>query len=267
MRIHAPIARAAGGLTLVLDAGAGSAGGTISGELSGPAGAATVSLQRVEQSPSGRFAFSVSSCRVDLGGTPARFEVEVPGHLPPAVVGRRCQLGYVVSAECRPSLWTRLRAASPVALTASERPVHEDPGRLDRVIPSNAARRFHLELVDALLEGGGHISGRVHWESEAAPDGGFLVTVACDESWCTNFRFRSRRSPLLWETEQLWTDTCPATVMSDRRWSPFRVEIPTTAPKAVEGRVIAWRYTVEAAPATRRAFAGRAVVTPLRFEV
>jgi hypothetical protein len=56
-------------------------------------------------------------------------------------------------------------------------------------------------------------------------------------------------------------------VEADRRWSPFRVEIPATAPKAVEGRAIAWRYTVAAEPATRRAFAGRAVLTPLRFEV
>jgi hypothetical protein len=145
--------------------------------------------------------------------------------------------------------------------------VHEGPGRLDRVIPSNAGRRFHLDLVDALLEGGGHISGRVHWEPEGAPDGGFSVTVACEESWCTNFRFRSRRSPLLWETEEVWADTCPAAVEADRRWSPFRVEIPATAPKAVEGRAIAWRYTIAAEPAVRRAFAGRAVVTPLRFEV
>ena len=261
-------ARRAGGreLKLALDAAAGSAGGAISGEVSGPAGAATVSLLRVEQSPSGRFAFTVSSCRVDLRGPPARFEVEVPGTLPPAVVGRRCRLDYVVRADCRPSRWTRRRAVSPVALTAGERPVHEDPGRLDRVIPSNAARRFHLDLVNALLEGGGHLSGRVHWESEA-PEGGFSVKVACEEAWCTNYRFRSRRSPLLWDAEQLWADTCTATVEADRRWSPFRFEIPTTAPQAVEGRVIAWRYTVEAVPAVHRTFAGRAVVTPLRFEV
>lgn len=261
-------ARGAGGreLTLALDAGEGSAGGTISGELSGPAGAATVSLLRVEQSPSGRFAFTISSCGVDLGVGPAPFEVEVPATLPPAVLGRRCRLDYVVSAHCRPTRWRRRRAVSPVALTAGERPVHEDPGRLDRVIPSNTARRFHLDLVDALLEGGGHLSGRVHWDSEA-PEGGFSVTVACEESWCTNFRFRSRRSPLLWEAEQLWADTCTAAVVADRRWSPFRIEIPTTVPQAVEGRVIAWRYTVEAETAMRRAFAGRAVVTPLRFEV
>jgi len=50
----------------------------------------------------------------------------------------------------------------PVALTAGERRVHENPGRLDRVIPSQAARGFHLDLVEALLEGSGHISGRVH---------------------------------------------------------------------------------------------------------
>ena len=261
-------ARRAGGreLRLALDGGVGSAGGAISGELAGPAGAATVSLLRVEQSPSGRFVFPISSCRVDPGGASARFEVEVPGALPPAVVGRRCRLDYVMCADCRPSRWTRRRVVSPVTLTTGERSVHEDSGRLDRVIPSNAARRFHLDLVDALLEGGGHVSGRVHWESEA-PVGGFSVTVACEEAWCTNFRFRSRRSPLLWKTEQLWADTCAATADPDRRWSPFRVEIPATAPQAVEGRVIAWRYTVEAEPATRRAFARRAVVTPLRFEV
>jgi hypothetical protein len=154
----------------------------------------------------------------------------------------------------------------PVVLTPGERPVHEDPGRLDRVIPSQAARRFRLDLVEALLEGGGHISGRVHWESEA-PEGGFSVTVACEEAWCTNFRYRSRRSPLLWKTEPLWVDTCTTAADPHRRWSPFRVEIPATAPQAVEGRVVAWRYTVEAVTAVHRAFADWAVLTPLRFEV
>ena len=260
--------RRAGGreLRLALDTGVGSAPGAISGELSGPAGAATVSLVRVEQSPSGRFVFTMSSCQVELGGGSARFDVEIPDGLPPAVVGGRCRLDYVIGAHCRPSRWTRRRVELPVALAAGERPVHEDPGRVDRVIPSQSARRFRLELVEALLEGGGHISGRVHWESEA-PEGGFSVTVACEEAWCTNFRFRSRRSPLLWKTEQLWARTCTTTADPGRRWSPFRVEIPATAPQAVEGRAIAWRYTVEAAGAVHRAFADWAVVTPLRFEV
>jgi len=253
-------------LSLAVDAGVRSAGGAISGELSGPSGAATVSLLRVEESPSGRFAFTISSCRVDLGGASARFEVEIPGALPPAVVGRRCRLDYVVSAHCRPSRWTRRRVELPVALTAGERPVHEDAGRLDRVIPSQAARRFRVDLVEALLEGGGHVSGRVHWESEP-PEGGFAVTVACEEAWCTNFRFRPRRSPLLWKTEQLWAETCTAPADPDRRWSPFRVEIPATAPQAVEGRAIAWRYTVAAVSAMHHASAGWAVVTPLHFEV
>ena len=261
-------ARRAGGreFSLAVDAGVGSAGGTIGGELSGPAGTAIVSLVRVEQSPSGRFAFAISSCPVDLGGGSARFEVEVPGALPPPVVGTRCRLDYVIRADCRPSRWRRRRLVAPVALTAGERPVHEGPGRLDRVIPSQAARRFRLELVEALLEGGGHVSGRVHWESEA-PEGGFSVTVACEEAWCTNYRFRSRRSPLLWKSDQLWAETCTTAADPDRRWSPFRVEIPAGAPQAVEGRAIAWRYTVDAVAAMHRAFADWAVVTPLRFEV
>jgi hypothetical protein len=253
-------------LTLAVDPEPAWAGGAISGELSGPAGAATVSLLRVEQSPGGTFAFAVSSCPVDLEATPARFEVAVPATVPPAVAGGRCRLHYAVRADCAPSRWVRRRAVSPVSISARDRPVHEDPGRLDRIIPSSAARRFHLDLVEALLEGGGHLSGRVHWDSEP-PEGGFSVTVACEEAWCTNFRFRPRRSPLRWETEQLWVDTCTAAVDADRRWSPFRVEIPTHMPQAVEGRVIAWRYTVAALSPTRRAFADRAVVTPLRFEV
>jgi len=68
---------------LALDTGVGSAGGAISGELSGPVGSVTVSLLRVEQSPSGRFAFTISSSRVELGGGSARFKVEVPSALPP----------------------------------------------------------------------------------------------------------------------------------------------------------------------------------------
>jgi len=266
--VSSPLHRGGRGeeLTLAIQPETGSAGGSISGDLSGPTGSATVSLVRVEHSPSGTFMFVVSSCKVDLAGAPARFELEVPGALPPAVVGGRCRLDYIVRAEFAYSRWRRRRAVSPVAVTAGERSVHEDPGRLDRVIPSNPARRFHLDLVDALLEGGGHLSGRVHWESEP-PEGGFSVTVACEEKRCTNFRFRSRRSPLLWQTERLWVETCAALADADRHWSPFRVEIPATAPKAVEGRVIAWRYTVEAVSAMPHLFADRAVVTPLRFEV
>ena len=191
-------ARRAGGreLTLGLDAGAGPDGGAIRGELSGPACTATVSLlagRAVPQRPV-RVRRQLVPGRSGRRAGPVRDRDS--GSLPPAVVGRRCRLDYVYSADCAPSRWTHRRAVAPVALTACERPVHEDPGRLDRVIPSNTARRFHLDLVDALLEGGGHLSGRVHWKAEP-PAGGFSVTVACEESWCTNFRFRSRRSPLL----------------------------------------------------------------------
>jgi len=48
-------------LTLTLDAGAAAAGEAISGEVTGPAGDVTVALLRVEQSPSGTYAFSVES--------------------------------------------------------------------------------------------------------------------------------------------------------------------------------------------------------------
>src|SRR4029079_9626935 len=105
----------------------------------------------------------------DLGDEPALFEIEVPGSLPPAVVGRRCRLDYVISAHARVSGWRHRRAVAPISLTARDRPVHEDPGRLDRVIPSNTARRFHLELVEALLECGGPRTRRVALGTETPP--------------------------------------------------------------------------------------------------
>ncbi|MGH3075608.1 MAG: hypothetical protein ACRDQC_11800, partial [Gaiellales bacterium] len=108
-------------LTLALHSGTGSAGEAISGDLSGPAGSASVSLVRVEHSPSGTFMFTVSSCKVDLAGGPSRFELEVPGALPPAGVGGRCRLDYVVRAEFAYSRWRRRRAVSPVSVTAAER--------------------------------------------------------------------------------------------------------------------------------------------------
>ena len=132
-------------LTLAIHSETGSAGGSISGDLSGPTGSATVSLVRVEHSPSGTFMFVVSSCKVDLAGAPARFELEVPAALPPAVVGGRCRLDYVVRAEFAYSRWRRRRAVSPVAVTAGERPVHEDRG--DSTASSPPTRRAGSILI------------------------------------------------------------------------------------------------------------------------
>jgi hypothetical protein len=251
---------------LTVDAGAAAAGQTISGEVSGPAADVTVALLRVEQSPAGTYAFSVESGRAKPVGDAARFQLNVPPRLPPAAAGDRCRLEYAVRATCRASRWSRRQAVEPVVIRAAERAVHESASRLDRVIPSQPARHFHLELVDALLEGGGHVSGRVHREGDAE-DTAFLVTAMCEEAWCTNFRFRTRRSPLLWERRPLWSASDTVEVEDGGHWSPFRFDIPAGLPPAAECRVIAWRYTIEAQPAARRTFTDRAMLTPLRFEV
>ncbi len=237
-------------LKLAVVGEAGLAGAPVCGEVSGPAGPATVSLLRVERSPAGTFAFVLNSCRVALEGGRAQFELAASRTLPPAMVGERCRLEYAVRAVCAPTRWTRYRAASPVELSAGEQDVHEDRGRLDRLIPSHPASRFHLELVDAELQGGGQISGRVHVDP-----------------WCTNFRFRPRRSPLLWQTRSLWQQSIAVDLDAGHHWCAFHFDIPSHLPHAVEGRVIAWRYSVEARGQARRVLADRAVITPLRFDV
>jgi hypothetical protein len=253
-------------LTLTLDADHAAAGGVIRGEVAGRPGPATIALLRIEHSPSGVYAFNVGSTPVEIHGEGVSFELEAPASLPPQASGERCNLRYAVRATWRHSRWSRKHTVILVRIRPEERTVHEGGSRLDRIIPSQPARHFHLELVDALLEGGGHLTGRVHRDAGNA-EPAYLVTAVCEEVWCTNFRFRTRRSPLVWEVRKLWSTSLTATVEPDAHWSAFHIDIPGELPQATEGRVIAWRYSVEARPAARRAFADRAVLTPLRFEV
>jgi hypothetical protein len=258
--------RVATGVTLELDADAVAAGSSIGGRISGRDGPATITLLRIEESPAGVFAFNVGSCEIDVRDVAGRFELDVPGALPPQATGRRCTLHYAVRAAWRPSRWSRRQTIAAIAVRQGGRAVHESRGRLDRIIPSQPGRNFHLELVDALLEGGGQLAGRVH-RDPGCEERAFLVTAVCEEVWCTNFRFRTRRSPLLWEVQQLWSTSLTVPLTAGDHWGGFRFDIPGELPQATEGRVIAWRYSVEARPAARRPFPDRAVLTPLRFEV
>src|SRR5260221_6415430 len=79
-------------LKLAVVGEAGLAGAPVCGEVSGPAGPATVSLLRVERSPAGTFAFVLNSCRVALEGGRAQFEFAASRTLAPAIVGERCRL-------------------------------------------------------------------------------------------------------------------------------------------------------------------------------
>jgi hypothetical protein len=250
-------------LQLFLD-GPGSAGLPLHGEVD-TAAPVTVALMRLERSPSGLFAFAVTTSRAEPSAGRARFELLPPEQLPPAAVGRRCEIDYAVRAVSDSPRRTRRKGVVPVALSAGAQVVHMRNDRFDRVIPSHTARHFHLELVEALLEGGGRISGRVHGDHQ--PVAGITVTARCEELWCTNFRFRPRRSPPLWRGQPLWEQTARVEAGPDRRWCPFRFELPDRLPPAVEGRAVAWRYTVEARRPARRGFAESAIVAPLRFEI
>ncbi len=254
-------------LTLSMNAGAAvAAGESVLGQVTGDDGTAVVGLLRVERSPAGVYSFEMASSRVEVLGGTGSFELHAPAWLPPEATAPRCRLHYVVRLGWRPSRWSRKEMSRPVAILPAEQTVHESRNRIDRLIPSQPGRGFHLELVDAALEGGGHLAGRIHRDAGNA-DREFVVTAHCDEVWCTNFRFRSRRSPLLWETERLWSATEPVLLDADDHWGPFRFEIPEGLPAATEGRVIAWRYTLEGRAAARRAFAGHAVLTPIWFEI
>lgn len=246
-------------------AGAGVAAGTaVRGEVA-TASPVTVALLRVERSPAGLFTFAVASARVEPQDECAQFELTAPPHLPPPAIGRRCELDYAVRAITDAPRRSRRHGAVPVAMAGGETRIHEQNGRLDRVIPGHAGRHFHLELAEAALEGGGHIAGRIHVDAGTS-QGPFTLTARCEESWCTNFRFRPRRSPPLWQTQPLWEETISVQPEPDRRWSPFRFEFPPQLPPGVEGRAIAWRYSIEARR-PRRGFADSAIVTPLRFEI
>ena len=245
---------------------AAAAGGSVHGRVRGSDGPAMVALLRMEQSPTGVYAFQVDSSAVDVTDGVAPLELHAPGWLPPEATGRGCRLQYTVRVAWRPSRWSRRETIHPVAIRPAEPPVHESRPRLDRLIASQPGHHFHLELVDALLDGGGHLSGRIHRDA-GSDHRAFLITAACAEFWCTNYRFRPRRSPLLWDSVTLWSASESVSLEADHHWGPFHFGIPSGLPPATEGRVIAWRYSIEARAEAQRVFRAHAVLTPIRFEV
>jgi hypothetical protein len=250
-------------LELVVDPD-GAAGTPVRGEVA-TGSTVTVALLRLERSPAGLFTFAVATARVEPQDERAQFELAAPPHMPPPATGRRCELDYAVRAITDAPRRSRRHGAVPVELAGGETRIHERSGRFDRVIPGHPGRHFHLELAEAVLQGGGHVVGRIHVDADTSP-GPFALTARCEESWCTNFRFRHRRSPPLWETQSLWQETISVQSEPDRRWCPFRFELPPQLPPGVEGRAIAWRYTIEARR-PRRGFGDSAIVAPLRFEI
>jgi hypothetical protein len=152
----------------------------------------------------------------------------------------------------------------PVDIEGGERPIHEAGYLYDRMIASFPARHFHIELADALLEGGGHIDGRVHVQRGVRR---LEVLARCQEIWRTNFRIRNHRQPPLWRSELLWSDAIAFDCEPDRTWHPFSFALPAGLPAAVEGHIISWRYEIEVRRRGRFRRLERAVATPLRFDI
>lgn len=251
---------------LAVDETAAAAGGRVEGELRGLDGPADVTLLRIETCPAGKLAMPMGSTRVAPIAGRARFELPVPAQTPPDGAGRRCRLGFAVRARSPVSGRRRGQVTLPIVIEGGDRAIHEAGYMFDRMIASFPARRFHIELADALLEGGGHIDGRVHVHGDR-PLRRLEVLVRCQESWRTNFRLRNHHQPPLWRTDTLWSDTVPVECEPDRRWYPFRFALPARLPVAVEGHIICWRYEVEVRRRGRFGRLERAVVTPLRFDL
>ena len=240
------------------------AGGPVEGELRGLDGPADVTLLRIETCPAGKLATPMGSTRVDPVAGRARFELSIPEQTPPVRAGRRCKLGFAVRARSPVSGRRRIQVTLPLEIEGGERPIHEAGYLYDRMIASFPARHFHIELADALLEGGGHIDGRVHVHGGVRR---LEVLARCQEIWRTNFRIRNHRQPPLWRSEPLWSDAIAFDCEPDRTWHPFSFALPAGLPTAVEGHIISWRYEIEVRRRGRFGRLERAVATPLRFDI
>jgi hypothetical protein len=245
--------------------GTAAAGSPIQGELRGLAEPAEVTLLRIERCPAGELATPVGMCTVVPRDGRGGFELPVPAETPPDLRGPRCRLSFAIRARSPVTGRRRAQVVIPVAMAGGEHKVHESSHLYDRMIASFSARHFHVELADALLEGGGHIEGRVHMRDETPRS--VDVIARCDETWRTNFRFRNHRQPPLWRSHSVWRETITLECEPDRRWQPFAFAIPSGLPAAVEGHIICWRYEIEARTRPRVGRAERAVATPLRFDI
>ena len=250
---------------LAVDGTAAVAGDPVEGELRRLGGPAEVALLRIETCPAGRLATPMGTTRVDPVEGHARFELPVPAETPPDGAGKRCRIAFAVRARSPVSGRRRSEVTLPLGMGGGDHAIHEAGHMFDRMIASFPARRFHIELADAALEGGGRIDGRVHLHGDH-PVRRLEVLARCQEIWRTNFRLHNHHQPPLWRTETLWSDTVPVECDADRRWYPFRFALPSGLPAAVEGYIVCWRYEIEVRRRCRFGRLERAVVTPLRFD-
>lgn len=246
-----------------------SAGQTLVGEVLGAPGPVTIALVRIEQTPSGQ---RLRSCQeatavsawsaTDAAPARASFELDVPDDVVPSARGAQCSLSYALRAHPQGAVPGRHWAAVEV-LARGQAHVERRLQRFDRFIAGVPARNFHIELNDARLVGGGYIAGRVHRQGPR-PLGTMTVTVRCTEAWRSRPPWRG--APPVWDENVLWTASVPIQLDDDRRWTPFRYEIPARLPAATEALTVAWRYELVVSRRIRHWPDQHATLTPLLFE-
>jgi hypothetical protein len=240
------------------------AGETVQGRIDGGAGTKVV-LLRLEICPAGTVASRLAEAEADGEG---EFALRMPATAVPTAAGRKCAIEYMVRTEAE-------RHHPPVDLMRVEATGRLEAGKLqesspfgDRIIARFEARRFHIELSEVDVQGGGQLAGRVHLTPGKTAQG-LVLTCRCVESWRVNGRsvVHNRRQPPLWKTETIWSESAPLEWRAGETWSGFRVAVPAELPPAVEARSIAWRYEVEARVGTRLGMHDTAVSTPMGFEI
>ena len=248
------------GLELVLDSPEVAAGDLLSGRA--PGGANEVELVRRERTPGACGSFHV--CLAELAADGA-FEIAVPADVPPTWTTDRCELRYGVIARRGGRRSERAAVAEELRITGGQAHAQMDDYPRDRMIASFDARTFHVELSDAALRGGGWLRGRVHGDDTHTPPG-MVVLARLLECWRVDRGWNVRYQPM-WRDTSLWeSDPFHADWLDGATWAPFEFAVPPGLPPGVEGRLLAWRYEVEARRPSRFVPAQRAVVTPIGFQ-
>jgi hypothetical protein len=226
-----------------------------------------VALVRVEDCPAGAVVTRVAEAEVDRD---AAFALEVPAGAAPTSRGADCSIGYRLRRIDRRG---RLidEPGDEVLVTAGPANAvsHEREPYGDRLISRFDARRFHIELTEAVVQGGGQVTGRIHANTGQAP-GDLVVSCRCQEAWRLDGRSRIRNltQPPLWHHVTLWEQCIDVAWPDDAHWTSFLFDLPERLPPAVEGRSIAFRYEIEARTRRRRlGLRERAAETPIGFDV
>jgi hypothetical protein len=240
------------------------AGGTLRGRIAGGAGT-RLALLRLEGSPAGTVATRGAVAEANGDG---EFVLELPATAAPTTRGEECAVEYVVR-----TVPDRRRPAADVSDVVVAGRL--EAGRLqetsplpDRMIARFDARRFHIELTEVDVQGGGQVAGRVHLQPGHV-GAALVITCRCLEAWRTNGRGRllNLRHPPLWRTVCIWSQSVPTEWPAGQHWAAFRFALPDRLPPAVEARSIAWRYEVEARHRIRLVPDDVAIATPVGFEI